>query len=181
MSKSHALWLRWPWALPLLNHCSRIIWPNKASIRPFHLYYVWNNCLLSPPYCVAVETDEHLTAVGWGCHDNKTNPHCSVWWGGRFFFLFFLFHPSCTVTSAQHAVISQALWESGRFELYWLQGLPRPLQIRDFSWTRKSFKLVKDQRARSVKTSPEAALLPLFLLLVWSWVWNPHWEVKCCY
>lgn len=87
VSMSQALWLRWLWALPLLNLSSRVIWPNKASIWPFQLYYVWNNCLLSPPYCVAVETDEHLTAVGWGCHDNISNLHPCAYGECFFFFL----------------------------------------------------------------------------------------------
>lgn len=78
------------------------------------------------------------------------------------------FYPSCTVTGARHTVISQALWEQGDGMIL-TPGPPSPSPDKGFSWTRKSFKLVKDQRARSVKTSPEAALLPLLLLSVWSY------------
>lgn len=124
MSKSHALWLRWPWALPLLNLCSRVIWPNKASIRPFQVYYVWNNCLLSPPYCVAVETDEHLTAVGQGCHDNRTNSHLCVV-GAIFLTRLALWLVHDMLSSARH-------YGSREMEWSWLQVLPHPLQIRDF-------------------------------------------------
>ena len=114
VSKSHALWLRWPWALPLLNLCSRVIWPNKTSIRPFQLYYVGNNCPLSPPYGVAVETDEHLTAVGWGCHDNATIPHpCMCVCGAGSFFFFFL--PVlqcdwCTTCCHQPSIMGAGRW-----------------------------------------------------------------------
>lgn len=163
VSKSHALWLRWPWALPLLNLSSRVIWPNKASIRPFQLYYVWNNCLLSPPYGVAVETDEHLTAVGWGCHDNTANPHPCACGGCYIFFLPF-------AVWVVHDMLSSARnYGSEEMERSWLQGLPYPSPDKGFSPTRKSIKPVKDQRARSVKTSPEAALLPLLLLLILSY------------
>lgn len=50
-----------------------------------------------------------------------------------------------------------------------LQGLPHPLQIKDFPQPGRALNLSKDQRARSVKTSPEAALLPLLLLSIWSY------------
>ncbi len=166
MSKSHALWLSRPCALPLLNLCSRVIWPNKASIRPFQLYYVWNNCLLSPPYGVAVETDEHLTAVGRSCHDNTANPHPLVC--ARVCWCVYFFSPSGGVTGARHAVISQALWEQGDGTIL-TPGPTSPSPDKGFSPTRKSFKPVKDQRARSVKTSPEAALSPMLLLSVWSY------------
>lgn len=63
-------------ALPLVCPCSRVIWPNEAFIQPSQLYYVWNKTLsLSLSYGVAVETDEHLTAVERRCHDNAANPH----------------------------------------------------------------------------------------------------------
>lgn len=171
VSKSHALWLRWPWALPLLNLCSRVIWPNKASIRHFQLYYVGNNCLLSPPYGVAVETDEHLTAVGRGCHDNAAIPHpCMCVYAGRALFFSFFFSSPCLTMWLVHDMLSSAKhYGSREMERSWLQGLPHPLQIRDFPPTRKSFKPVKVQRARSVKTCPEAALLPLLLFSVWSY------------
>lgn len=82
-------------------------------------------------------------------------------------FFFFSFSPSsCSVTGARHAVISQALWEQG-YGTILTPGPTSPSPDKGFSPTRKSFKPVKDQRARSVKTSPEAALLPLLLLSVW--------------
>lgn len=86
-------------------------------------------------------------------------------WGGRYFFFP---SPSCSVTGARHAVISQALWEQGDGTIL-TPGPTSPSPDKGFSPTRKSFKPVKDQRARSVKTSPEAALLPLLLLSVWSY------------
>lgn len=157
VSKSHALWWRWPWDLS-----STVIWPNKASFQPFQLYYVWNNCLLSPPCGVAVETDEHLTAVGWGYHDNTTNPHpCAC--GGCFF-------PLLLAVWVVHDMLSSTRnYGSREMERSWLQGLPYPSLDKGFSPTRKSIKPVKDQTVRSVKTSPEAALLPLLLLLILSY------------
>lgn len=62
----------------------------------------------SPPYCVAVETDEHLTAVGWGCHDNAAHPHPCV---SREHPSYFLFIYLFVVVVDLVSVISLVLWE----------------------------------------------------------------------
>lgn len=106
--------------------------------------------------------------MGLPWQHSQSAPVCVCVGGGRNFLPFFFFIPPCSVTGARHAVIGQALWEKGDGTIL-TPGPPSPSPDKGFSWTRKSFKPVKDQRARSVKTSLEAALLPLLLLSVWSY------------
>lgn len=161
VQRPSALWTRRPPVPPQLNLCNAVIWPNKASIQ------APSNCIMSaiivcpsPPYCVAVETDEHLTAVGWGCHDNAAHPHPCV---SRE-------HPSCylfiylfVVVVDLVSVISLVLWEQedGAF----LTPGPPPTSSDKgffifFSWSRKSFKPDRERRGRSVKAQPSTYRQP---------------------
>lgn len=166
-----ALWLRRAPLLPQLDLCSAVIWPNKASIRPFQLHYVCNNCLPSPPYCVAVETDEHLTAVGRGCHDNAAHPHPCVRreHPSFFFYLFIFFFLASWALSAW-------CYGSRKMEPFWLQALPQHLLIRDFFFfcSKKCFKTVREQRGRYIKARPCTDLQPRHSPSVWSRTGSRH-------
>lgn len=93
----------------------------------------------------------------------RTHP-CARVWGGR--------SPPlpvfCSVSSARHTVISQALWEQGNGTIL-TPGPTSSSPDKGFFPTRKSCKTVKDQRVRCVKISPEAPVLPLLSVWVWSY------------
>lgn len=112
----------------------------------FQLYYVWNNCVFAPPYGVAVVTDEHLTAVGQGCHANTASLHlcaclcvcvcvCVV---GTFFPSFFAVWVMC-----------RASWEWGAGAIL-TPGRTSPSPVKGLPPTGMRFKPVKAQRARWV-------------------------------